>query len=370
MKLGFRSISAALMLTAAPALLVPQMVDGCTGITLIAKDGSAIQARTQEWGTFFLDSELMIVPRRQAFFGTTPDGKTGLSWVSKYGSVGLNVVHSPVLADGMNEKGLTVSSLYLPGFEEAQKYDTGKARQTIAIMEVPVWILSSFANTDEVRENLPNIRVTDVVLKSFHGVAPPIHFLITDSAGKTIVVEYTHGRLNIYDDPVGVMTNSPEFPWHLTNLRNYVGLHSQPNQAIKIGNLELAPFGAGNGMIGLPGDYTPPSRFVRATALRNTGVQQETGYQAINEAFRILDNFNIPLGSTDTKENLPKDETIGSTQWTTAMDTKSLRYYYHTMFNRMLRMVDLKTINFDKSGIRYIPIDRVKEQTIEAVKVD
>lgn len=370
MNFQFRSLAAALLLGMTPMVIAPQIANACTGITLIAKDGSAIQARTQEWGAFFLDSDLMIVPRKQALQGATPDGKAGLQWVGKYGLVGVNAVHAPVLADGMNEKGLSVSVLYLPGFAQAQKYDPAKARQTIALYDVPLWLLTNFATTDEVRKNLAAINVTDVVLPAFHGIAPPVHFLITDSGGKTIVVEYTKGQPHVYDNPVGVMTNAPEFPWHLTNLRNYAGLHPQSNLPIKVGDLEVAPLGAGNGMVGLPGDYTPTSRFVRAAALRNAAAKQESGYHAVNEAFRILDNFNIPLGTTAAKAELPKDETIGSTQWTTAMDTKTLRYYYHTMFNRTIRMVDLKTVDFDHDKIRYIPLDRVKEQSIETIKVN
>lgn len=370
MDIKLRSISTILLFGAFYFAFALQTANACTSITLIAKDGSAVQSRTQEWGAFFLDSDLMIMPRRQALQGATPDGKSGLQWVGKYGVVGVNVVHTPVLADGMNEKGLSLSVLYLPGFAEAQKYDPSKASKTIALYDVPAWVLTNFSTTDEVRNNLPNINVTDVVLPAFHGIAPPIHFLITDQNAKTIVVEYTKGQLNVYDNPVGVMTNAPEFPWHLTNLRNYVGLRPQSNMPIKVGDLEVAPLGAGNGMVGLPGDVTPTSRFVRATALRNAALKQETGYHAVNESFRILDNFNIPLGTTTSKSELPEDETIGSTQWTTAMDTKALRYYYHTMFNRTVRMVDLKTIDFDKSKIRYIPLDRTKEQNIETINVD
>ncbi|KPC54580.1 linear amide C-N hydrolase [Amantichitinum ursilacus] len=367
MKRTIRPVAAWLCLAANLTIGLPNIAAACTGITLVAKDGSAIQARTMEWGTFFLDSEIMVVPRQHVFKAATPDGKAGLAWTGKYGIVGLNLVQTPVITDGMNEKGLTVSSLYLPGYEEGQKYDPAKADQTLAMTDVPTWLLSNFATTEEVRKNMPDVIVTDVVLQAFHGIAPPVHFMITDRSGKTIVLEYTHGSLNIYDDPVGVLTNSPEFPWHLTNLRNYVGLHPQSNQTIKVGDLELAPFGAGNGMVGLPGDYTPPSRFVRAAALRNTVRQPDTGYKAVNEAFRILDNFDIPLGATDAKANLPKDETIGSTQWSSAMDTASLRYYYHTMFNRSLRMIDLKKTDFNKREISYFPLDARKEQSIETV---
>ncbi len=152
MKRKIHPIASWLYLAALVTLPIADIAAACTGITLVAKDGSAIQARTMEWGTFYLDSEVMVVPRKHAFKGATPDGKAGLAWTGKYGIVGLNLVKTPVITDGMNEQGLTVSSLYLPGFEEGQKYDPAKADQTLAITDVPTWLLSNFATIEEVRK--------------------------------------------------------------------------------------------------------------------------------------------------------------------------------------------------------------------------
>ena len=320
-------------------------------------------------GAFDLKSEVMVIPRNVEFIGMTPDGKPGLKWKSRYGVVGINAIGLPLLIDGMNEKGLTVSVLYLPGFSKFEMYDPESAGITNGSVEVTGWILTNLASTDEVRKELPKVVVVDVPLKEFANMSPPIHFIITDAQGKTLVVEYAKGQLNMYDNPIGVLTNSPEFPWHLTNLRNYVGLQASSVNSIKVGEFEIAPLGVGNGMLGLPGDYSPPSRFVRAAALRNTVRPLESGYEAVTESFRIPDNFNILLGATSAQADIPKDGIVGSTQWTTAMDKKSLRYFYHTMFNRTIRMVDLKTVDFNKGKIRYSPLDLDKNQTIEILNI-
>ena len=164
------------------------------------------------------------------------------------------------------------------------------------------------------------------------------------------------------------MTNSPEFPWHLANLGNYVRHSIAPVESMMVGDQTVRPNGAGSGLLGLPGDYTPPSRFVRAVALRNTVPPLKTGARAVEETFRILNNFDIPIGSMGEESHGPS--MLGHTQWTNAMDTKSLRYYYRTMFNHRIRVVDLKTIDFSKSGIRSQPLDPERKQDYKTVDIE
>jgi len=337
----------------------------CTGITLKAHDGSIIQGRTMEWGAFDLHSQVMVTPRGLTLQSLTPDGKTGLKWKSKYGVVGLNGFHLPVYADGMNEKGLVVSALYLPGFANYQVYDPKQSGKSLGSQDVGMWLLTNFATVDEVRAGMPKVRVVPVPLKELGGISAPLHYLVSDATGKTIVIEYTKGERHIYDNPVGVLTNSPEFPWHLTNLSNYVGLQPESWKPIKVGDLEVKPLGVGTGMLGLPGDFSPPSRFVRAVALRNTVRPLANGEDAVMEALRILNNFDIPLGAVDA----PGKDIIGSTIWTSTMDAKALRYYYHTQYNSRLRVIDLRAVDFAKNKITYIPMDKEKKQDLENVVI-
>lgn len=342
-----------------------QTSSACTGITLLAQDGSFIQARTMEWGAFDLQSQVMITPRGINLHSVRPDGETALQWKSKYGVVGLNALHKPVYGDGINEKGLAVSALYLPGFTEYQTYDPEQSDKSMSSLDVPMWILTNFSSIDEVREGLPKVRVVPVNIEEFSGIPVPLHFYVSDNTGKSIVVEYLKGVLNIFDDPVGVLTNAPDFPWHLTNLRNYLGLRPEHWESIKVGDLELSPLGVGSGMLGLPGDYSPPSRFVRAVALRNTVRPLANGEDAVLEAFRILNNFDIPLGAVDA----PGKDIMGSTIWTSAMDTKALRYYYRSQHNSRLRVVDLESIDFNNDKIVYVPMDVEKKQDYQQVAV-
>ena len=131
---------------------------------------------------------------------------------------------------------------------------------------------------------------------------------MTEPSGKAIVIEYLKGELKIFDAPLGVITNSPSYDWHETNLRNYINLSPVAIPDKKIGDLDFKPLGGGSGMIGLPGDFTPPSRFVRAVAFSKTARPTNTGEETMYELFRILDNFNVPLGAAEGSGN---DKTQG-----------------------------------------------------------
>ena len=200
--------------------------------------------------------------------------------------------------------------------------------------------MTNFATVDEVRAAIEKIRVVPVVEPAL-GFAAPVHFIVTEPSGKAIVIEYTKGDVKVLDAPLGVITNAPTYDWHETNLRNYINLSPVAIPEKKIEDLNFKPLGGGSGMIGLPGDFTPPSRFIRAVAFSQTARPTSTGDETIYEIFRILDNFNVPLGAS---EGTGEDRTKGmrsSTIWTSASDTNDKVFYYHTQHNRRVRKVDL-----------------------------
>jgi choloylglycine hydrolase len=154
----------------------------------------------------------------------------------------------------------------------------------------------------------------------------------------------------------------------MINLRNYVNLSPVAIPSKKLENMDFTALGAGSGMIGLPGDFTPPSRFVRAVAFSQTARPTETSDETVYELFRMLDHFNLGLGSAEGS-GLGDDDTSklrSSTLWTTAFDTKKSVLYYHTQHNRRVRKVDLNSIDFSAIGnsIIYIPLDKKKEQDV------
>ncbi len=339
--------------------------EACTGITLKAQDGAVIYGRTMEWGSFDLQSRVVIVPRGSQITGQTPDQKPGKTWSTTYGVVGLDAVGKDIIADGINEKGLTVGEFYHPGTAEYPAYDPASAAESMSPLDLGLYLLSQCATVDEVRAALPKTRVAPVAEAAI-GIVPPMHYLVTEPSGKAIVIEFLKGELTIFDAPLGVITNSPSYDWHMTNLRNYVNLSAVSIPDQKIGDLDFKPLGGGSGMIGLPGDNTPPSRFVRAVAATQTARSTPTGDETIYELFRILDNFNLPLGAAEGEGEAKLAGMRSSTIWTTGYDTKNLVMYYHTQNDRRVRMLDLKRIDFTKGRpVVRLPLDRQKSQDIE-----
>src|SRR6266568_5733362 len=172
---------------AAICLLLAPTVQACTGIRLIAEDGTVIHARTMEFA-IDIHSDVMMIPRGYARAGTTPDGKEGLKWKAKYASVGLNGVGLPVLFDGLNEKGLAAGTFYFPTSAGYMPYIPADAAKTIAQWEVGSWILENFASVEEVKTNIGYIVVPAVVFGGW-GFAPEAHYIVHDASGKSIVIE-------------------------------------------------------------------------------------------------------------------------------------------------------------------------------------
>lgn len=365
-----RFLAHGLALTASSLALAAACVpiaDACTGITLRARDGAVVYGRTMEWGTFDLHSRVSVFPRGLAYTGATPDKQPGLKWTAKHGVVAVDGVGKDIALDGMNEKGLTVGLFYHPGFAEYPAYDPSQAARTLGPTDLGTYLLTTCATVDEVRAAIKNVLVAPVVEEAI-GIAPPVHLLVTEPSGRAIVIEFTGGKAVVHEAPLGVITNAPNYDWHMINLRNYVNLSPVAIPDKKIDETTFKALGGGSGMIGLPGDFTPPSRFVRAVAFTQTARPTATGDETMYELFRILDNFNLPLGSAEGGGN---DKTKGmrsSTLWTTAYDTKNLVFYYHTAHNRRVRMVDLKKIDFAAATeIRRMPMDEVPAQDIQDI---
>ena len=153
------------------------------------------------------------------------------------------------------------------------------------------------------------------------------------------------GKVKIYDAFLGVITNSPTYDWHLTNMRNYLQLSPSPRPNIEVGNITLTPLGGGSGMLGRPGDFNPTSRFIRAAAFTASCRPLKDSTDAVSEAFRILDSFNIPLGAHLDPKAIPED-IVGATQVISASDLTNRVYYFHSMHSRQVNKIDLKKINF------------------------
>lgn len=339
---------ATLLLPAADA----QHAKACTGIQIKPQDGSVIVARTLEFAAD-LKSNVIVMPRGLESVATAPGDKRGRCWKSQYAVLGANGFGLPAIVDGLNEKGLAAAIFYFPGYAQYQDVATADAANTVAPWELPVFLLANCRNVDEAVRAAHDIRVGNVFQKAMQQV-PPCHYIIHDTQGRCAVLEYVAGQLRVHDNPLGVITNSPTFDWHLTNLCNYINLTVNSVPPVKIDGLAFRGLGQGTGMLGLPGDFTPPSRFVRAVAFSQSALPVATANEGVLQAFHLLNQFDIPKGAA--RSTIQGHRESDYTLWTSVSDLTNRRYYFRTFENSRIRMVDLNKMNLDAKKVTTIPM--------------
>lgn len=345
----------------------------CTGISIKTKENKMIQARTIEFGEYNLNSRLVISPRGREFQSLTPNGKTdGYKWKAKYGFVGASVVHDQFIGEGINETGLNAGLFYFPHYGSLSKFDPKNTVTFIADMEIVGWILSSFSTVEEVKEGLKKVKVVNIAYDDKGNPLPTAHWRIADAQGNSIVLEIVNnGEIKIYDNKVGVLTNAPDYEWHIKNLNNYINMYSGDAVSYDINGQKIFSFGSGTGALGLPGDITPPSRFVRAFFYLHSSPVPENETEGMDQAFHILNNFDIPIGieyPAEHKDKIPKN-VPSATQWTAVSDLSNKIFYYKTMFNGQIRKVDLKKIDFSKVKYQSLPLDEENKQNIKEILI-
>ncbi|MGC6769436.1 choloylglycine hydrolase family protein [Enterococcus sp. LJL51] len=292
----------------------------CTSITL-SNQLTTYLARTMDFG-FELDGHPVVIPRNYLF---TTDLGEHLTFPLGFVGTGRKL-DSYLFADGVNEQGLAIAELYFPG--EASYVETaGPGKLSLAPHEFIMWALGNISSITELRTRIAEVAIINAKNQLLN-VILPLHFIVTDASGESIIIETHDQALTIKNNPVGVMTNSPRFEWQLQNLNNYLFLQPENYLPKTFGNFSAAPFGQGSGTYGLPGGYTSPERFVRAAYLKNNISHTETTDGALSAIFHVLDNVTIPKGV-----NIKDDGAMDYTQYRAAFDTKNKLYYfnpYHT----------------------------------------
>lgn len=335
------------------ALLSVQLVaNACTGIMLKTQDNSFVHGRTLEFG-MMIDTSVVVVPRNYSFVGQTPKGE-GMKYTSKYASVGMVAFKDLSIMDGLNEKGLAAGAFYFPTFAQYAPVTSENQNKALSPGDFPNWILSQFATVEEVRHAIENnqVVITPTVMANWGPVTPPFHYIVYDKTGASIVIEPLNGKLVVTDNPLGVFTNSPTFDWHMTNLRNYISLSARNVPEIAWNGLTLKEEGQGNGMVGMPGDFTPPSRFVRAAIFTMTAEPSANSDLGIQQVFHILNNFDIPVGVAKAEANGVTETDY--TLMTVARDPQKLKYYYKSYDDQTIRMVDLNQFDLNAKTVKLL----------------
>jgi choloylglycine hydrolase len=319
----------------------------CTNLKMRAEDGSIVVGRTMEFATD-LGWKLLVAPRGSAFEGTAPSG-TGRTWSAVHGVVGVSALGRHAVTDGMNEVGLYAGLLYLPGLASYEE-DGDDAARMISPDEAATYVLSTCATVTEAIHAIESVVVWNRAEEALGGGVLPIHLVLHDRTGDFAVVEWIGGVRAVHRSPIGVCTNNPPYDWHITNLQNYVNLSATNVAPVVVDGATIAPLGQGSGLLGLPGDWTPPSRFVRAAAISAATFPALDGPSAVVATLHMLNTFDIPVGLVRDADG---DD---STQWMSVADLTGSTYLLRSYRDPTPRQVRLDEIGLDAGSIRVLDL--------------
>lgn len=309
----------------------------CTGLKVTCQDGSVVAGRTAEFG-LELDLGILFVPVGVEMTSAL-GSDTGMSWTTTHASVGIQAFTNPSIVDGFNDAGLTVAGFYFSGFADYTALADADPQRSMNPIDFSGWALGTCASTAELREAVTSITVADIAVDGWGPVAPPFHWIAYDPDGTAIVIEPLDGGLVVTDNPIGAMANAPDFDFQMKNLANYINLRPVNVSTSDAFGATVAASSQGTGALGLPGDGTSASRFVRAAFFSTNHQSPAAASDGIHEVFHLLNQFDIPIGSVQAMS----DGTTVS-EWTLATcarDPRAGDYYWRTYGDQSIRKVSL-----------------------------
>ncbi|WP_070041396.1 linear amide C-N hydrolase [Robinsoniella peoriensis] len=310
----------------------------CTAMTMQTAEGETFFGRTMDF-SFTLDPELFLVPRNYVWSNTKKSAKI----YNQYSFIGIGQdISDLIFIDGVNEMGFAAAALYFPGYAHFETAVLPEVKKiSIAAIELVNFLLGMCASVSQAESIMHRIRIIGVEDSLTNSIAP-LHWMITDKSGKSMVIECTKSGIHLFDNPIGVLSNSPDFEWHMTNLRNYMNVSPHQSEKEQWGEVVLSPFGQGSGAIGLPGDYSPPSRFVRTSFQKSNTPIPSSGSEAVITAFHIMEGVSIPKGVVATHRG-----TDDFTQYTAFMNVNTGEYFYKTYYNSQIMTAKLYRDEFN-----------------------
>ena len=283
--------------------------------------------------------KVVITPRNYEF-----KLKRGETFKTKYAMIGMaTVVESyPLYAEASNEKGLSMAGLYFPDYAYYKNEEEGKIN--ITPFELIPWALGNFETIEELKPVLENVNLINI---SFSDKLPltALHWMISDKKD-CIVLEQTKEGLKIYSNPVGVLTNNPPFSYHLTNLNNYLNLTPNFAENRFSNKIELDAYGNGMGALGLPGDNSPSSRFIRAAFNKLNSACDSDEKGSVSQFFHILDSVSMVRGTTITK-----NKNYDITNYSCCINITKGIYYYKTYDNHQITAIRMNENNMNSKKL-------------------
>ena len=253
----------------------------------------------------------------------------------------------PLYFDAMNEKGLCMAGLNFVGYASYGKPESGK--DNIAQFEFLPWVLAQCATVQEARKLLETVNITDTAFSSDLEPAQ-LHWIIADQT-EVITLECVREGLRIYDNPVGVLTNNPPFDEQLFQLNNYLHLTTKTPENTFSDKIKLSAYSRGMGALGLPGDLSSQSRFVRAAFGKLNSVSGTSESESVSQFFHILNSVEQIRGCCEVEEGQYE-----MTLYTSCCNTDKGIYYYTTYNNHQITAIDMHKENLDGVNLIHYPL--------------
>lgn len=288
--------------------------------------------------------EVVVMPRNYPLHFLTKD-----TIKSHYAMIGMASVmdDTALYYDAFNEKGLAIAGLNFVG--NARYHSKTEGKDNIAQFEIIPWILSQCENISEAKALFERMNILDTPFKAGLPVAE-LHWLVSD-LNETITVESVDDGLKIYDNPAGVLTNNPPFPFQMQNLANYRNVSAYNKEATFAKGLELPEYSRGMGGLGLPGDLSSQSRFVKVAFTRMNSLSDDSDLSSISQFFHILASVEQQRGCCDLF-----NDKYEITIYSSCCNLNKGTYYYNTYNNHQINCIDMHKENLDSDTLSRYPI--------------
>jgi len=307
----------------------------CTAISYRSKDRYFGRNLDLERG---YGESVVITPRNYEF-----EMRCVNSLKTHYAMIGMATVvnNIPLYYEATNEFGLSMAGLNFPG--NAHYFDFDDSKENITPFEFIPWILGQCKTISEVKEVLSRMNLVNI---NFSEQLPlsPLHWIISD-VNCSIVVESVKEGLRIYENPFEVLTNNPTFDYHMMNMNNYMGLTVGPANNELNKNIQMKNYSLGMGAIGLPGDYSSASRFVRATFVKENSVSNDDEKSSVHQFFHILDSVAMPKGCVWTPHGFEY------TRYSSCCNVNKGIYYYKTYDCFEIQKVCMYDVDVNSSNL-------------------
>ena len=320
----------------------------CTAITYKTKD--FYFGRTLDYEISYGD-EVTITPRNYEF-----NFRHKQNIKNHYAIIGMAYVteNYPLYYEAVNEKGLGIAGLNFVGNAQYNKKIKGK--DNITQFEFIPWILSQSKTVKEAKKLIEKINFLDEPFSTNLPLAQ-LHWIISDSI-ESITVEAVKDGIKIYENPVGVLTNNPTFDKQMFELNNYMNLSTKSPKNTFAKSLNLEKYSRGMGAIGLPGDLSSQSRFIRAAFVKMNSVSKEEEKESVSQFFHILNSVEQQRGCCELDDGI-----FEITIYTSCCNASKGIYYYTTYDNHQITAIDMHKENLNSENLIRYPL--IKDEQIK-----